>query len=618
MQFTDFWIGKIQADNLPEALDTTGLVKYLSVYTSDEQCFQLLFQWHETTLKRTSEWWFPRQEIFNILQEKISKKGLTHTLQLCLELIDTSEKRSISAAADKVNIQIDILLRGGPDQLISRRDLLGITVIEFLSNIRSTRQKESWTAFIDHCLNAGDGAAPNPKWWKRANELVGRINAEHFVMKLKDWLLFAQGLLRRTLSGVANNFVDYQIDFLSAINHNLLKAVIWCAAIPNNKELFDIVDQYAFWAFTRKRGGTPLSVKTGTACVYAFSHLPFPEAIARISKYRALIRHAGALRSIDKILHDLAESNNIPPYELEEYIVPDYGLGNDGSLRKPVGPGLMAIYTLNNTGKSSIRWELDGQPVKAPVPAFTPGRDFKRLAKQIDGALVVNSARIERAFMRMTPWPYNHWKTCYVDHPLMKVLSTRLIWNFITKGVKTSGYLLDGRLVDVKGKSLKVAQDTTVTLWHPMKESATTIKSWETFLRQHNISQPFKQVDREIFTPNNEELADGFFSQRFASLVLNRQKFKSVISQRGWNLRDKAVHNWAYIPYIMLSDWDIRVNFFADRKADETVVTDMINFYKEGVLLPLKQVPAVIFSETIRDISYFVRTASSTELHNRS
>ena len=101
MQFTDFWIGKIQADKLPEALDTAGLIKYLSVYTSDEQCFHIIFQWHETTLKRSNDWWFPKQELLNVIQAKINKKGLTDTLRLCLELLDTSEKRTVTMAADR-------------------------------------------------------------------------------------------------------------------------------------------------------------------------------------------------------------------------------------------------------------------------------------------------------------------------------------------------------------------------------------------------------------------------------------------------------------------------------------------------------------------------------------
>lgn len=618
MQFTDFWIGKIQADKLPEALDTAGLIKYLSVYTSDEQCFHIIFQWHETTLKRSNDWWFPKQDLLNVIQAKINKKGLTDTLRLCLELLDTSEKKTVTMAADKVNIQIDILLHGGPELLISRRDPLGIIIIEFLSNIKSVRQKEYWTSFIDHCLNAGESSAPNRKWWKRAKELVGRINTEHFIMKLKDWISFSQGMLANLHGESQNSFTDYQIDFLSTINHNLLKAIIWCSAIPDNKVLLDMLEPYALWAYKKKEGVGPLSAKTGTACIYAFTFLPFREALGRISRFRSAVRHSGILKSIDKILHELAEEHDIPLYELEEYIVPDFGLDNEGTIRMPVANDLTGIYTISSTGKSSLSWERDGRPVKAPRSLLVPGQEFKRLAKEIDQTLASSSARIERAFMRMTPWTYSHWKTYYLDHPLVKTLATRLIWKFNTNGVLATGYYLDGQIVDSKGKPVIINEDTAVSLWHPMNESAKTVSAWRHFLVQHQVDQPFKQVNREIYTPNTEELVDGFYSSRFASQVLNKQKFKNVIIQRGWTLRQKALHNWAYIPYMILTDWDIRVNFFADRKEEETVLTDMINFYKEGEPLALRDVPAVIFSETIRDISYFVSTAGTTELHNRS
>lgn len=618
MQFTDFWIGKIQADKLPEALDTAGLIKYLSVYTSDEQCFHIIFQWHETTLKRSNDWWFPKQELLNIIQAKIRKKGLTDTLRFCLELLDTSEKRTVTVAADKVNIQIDILLHGGPELLISRRDPLGIIIIEFLSNIKSVRQKEYWISFIDHCLNAGESSAPNRKWWKRAKELVGRINTEHFIMKLKDWISFSQGMLVTCHQESQHSFTDYQVDFLSAINHNLLKALIWCSAIPDNKVLLDVLEPYAMWAYKKKDGTALLSAKTGTACIYAFTFLPFRDALSRISRFRAMIRHSGILKSIDKILHELAEEHDIPLYELAEYIVPDFGLNNEGTIRMPLGKDLTGIYTISPTGKSSVSWERDGIPAKGPAIWYMPGQEFKRLAKEIDKTLAANSTRIERTFMRMSPWSYNHWKTYYLDHPLIKILTTRLIWSFNTNGTYTTGYFLDGRIVDYKGKPLTITEQTSVSLWHPMNEPAKVVNAWRNFLADHQVDQPFKQVNRETFSPNTEELTDGFYSSRFASQVLNKQKFKSVITQRGWTLRQKALHNWAYIPYKMLTDWNIRVNFFADRKEEETVLTDMINFYKEGEPLALRDVPAVIFSEMIRDISYFVSTADTTELHNRS
>jgi hypothetical protein len=617
MQFSDFWIGKIQSDKLPEAIDAAGLIKYLSIYTSDEQCFHIIFQWHETTLKRPGDWWFPRHELLKVIQAKINKKGLTDTLRLCLELLDTSEKKSVTAAVDKVNIEIDILLRGGPELLISRRDPLGILIIAFLSNIKSVRQQQYWTAFIKHCLTAGDAAIPNPKWWEKAKELVGRLNADHFIMKLQDWISFSQAQLISAHQEKGRHFSDYHIDFLSPINHNMLKALIWCCAIPDNKVLPDMLESYVPWAY-KKKGTGPLSARTGTACIYAFTFLPCKEALRRIIRFRALIRHAGTLKTVDKILHDVAGEHAIPLHELEEYVVPDFGLDKGGTLRVQAGD-LTGIYTLHNTGKSDLYWEKDGQRLKSVRQQQTPAvKALKQLAREIDDTLSGSSARLERSFLRLHPWSYSHWKTYYLEHPLLKILTTRLLWNFQTNGTDITAFYLDGQLVDHKGKAIKVTEDTTVSLWHPINAPVKIVRAWRNFLAAHQVDQPFDQVNRVIYAPTAEELADGFFSSRFAAQVLNSRKFKTVIRQRGWTLRQKAVQNWSYMPHMALTDWDIRVNFFADRQQEDTVVTDMINFYKEGEPLPLRQVPPVVFSEMIRDVSFFVTAAGSTELHNRS
>ncbi|ACU61535.1 hypothetical protein Cpin_4075 [Chitinophaga pinensis DSM 2588] len=618
MQFTDFWIGKIQADNLPEAIDAAGLIKYLSVFTSDEQCFHIIFQWHETTLRRTNDWWFPRQELFKLIQLKVNKKGrLTETLMYCLELLDTSEKKSVTTAEDRVNIQIDLLMHGGPEPLVSRRDPLGILVVEFLSNIRSTRQQEYWTSFVEHCLNAGEGNMPTQKWWNRAKGLVNRIDADYFITRMKDWISFCQGQMMSVHAGRKQSFVDYNISYLSAINHNMLKAFIWCAAIPDNKVLMDLLEAYAPWAYRKKGNAGPLSAKTGTACLYAFTCLPFSEALSRIVRLRGLVRHAATLKSIDRILQALAQKYGVTLHELDEYMVPDFGLDQQGSLRIPVGD-LTGVYTLQDSGKSALSWEKDGKTLgKGPAVQSAALRDFKRLVREIDDTLSANAIRLERSFLRQHPWQYSHWKAVYLEHPLMKTLANRLIWRFQTKEQDAIGYCLDGHIVDHQGKLLELMADTQVTLWHPMNEPEKTIKAWRSFLSQHHVDQPFEQVNRQIYTPNNEELADCYYSSRFACHVLNRQQFKQAIIQRGWTLRHKAEHNWSYVPHITLPDWDIRVNFFADTKEEDSVITDLLNFYKDGEPLPLSEVPPVVFSEMIRDIGLFVAKAGRTELHKR-
>lgn len=617
MQFSDFWIGKIQTDKLPEAIDSAGLLKYLTLYTSDEQCFHIIYQWHETSLKRIHEWWFPRQELLKVIQGKINKKGLSGTLRLCLELLDTSEKKSVTVAADRINIQIDILIHGGPELLISRRDPLGLIIIDFISRIKSVKQKEHWTTFLEHCLSTGDSNTPAPTWWKKAKELTARINHTHFISKLQDWISFAQALL---IAGhkEQEGFTDYHIDFLSAINHNLLKTLIWCIPLANHPPLYSLLDNYIPWAYKRKGATGPLSAKTGTACLYTFTSLPFQEAFNRIVSHRKIVRHAGILKTINNILHDLADKHHISFNELEELIVPDFGLDEKGVWRCQLGD-YTAIYTVGLPGVAVLSWEKEGI-VQQKAPSAKHSiilKEFKQQIGEIDKHLHIQKDKLERAYLRLHPWSYTHWETCYLRHPLLNVLTTKLIWVFSTSAGNTTGCFLNGQIVDYHDNPITISSNTQVTLWHPINTRTTIINAWRNFLHRHQIPAPFEQVNREVYTFHKKELTDEFHSDRFSSLTLNREKFLSILSQRGWLSIQNLKRPWSFLPHLEIKESEIRVNFFVEKKEDGTILTDVINFYKEGQPLLLTDVPPLIYSEIIKDIRLFVTTAGTTEMHNK-
>ncbi len=88
---------------------------------------------------------------------------------------------------------------------------------------------------------------PNRKWWKKGERTGGapQYRSLHCHETQGLDLLFPGVADVRTHEERLIDFTDYQIDFLSAINHNLLKASeYWCSAIPDNKILLDTLESY--------------------------------------------------------------------------------------------------------------------------------------------------------------------------------------------------------------------------------------------------------------------------------------------------------------------------------------------------------------------------------------
>lgn len=601
---------------MPESLDTPGLIKYLTVFATEEQCFQVMYQWHETSLKRTSEKWFPRQELIKLLEDKIHKKGMTPTLRYCLELLDSSEKRTVTAAEDRINIRIDNLVNKGPDLLISRRDPLGIYILNIIEGFNKETQQKEWIDLLRHCLNAGTGSRPTQNWLKKARQLTARLDNKQLSQHLHQWISYCRTILTERHEGIKGT-PDFDVDYLSPINHDLLKALIWLIPLIKGTSLYDLAEDYACWAFKRGKETGPLSSRTGLAVTYVFTFLPFDSALSRILAIRKSVQDKAAQKSIDKVLLLLAEKNNISSTELEESLVPTFGVKSGGIIETTIGKHVLSCQLIF-PGKSPVTWKLNGAAVDTSrsLKQNKAFREFQAQVRNVESQLAAYAAKIESFFLQQRSWSFAHWEKYYLQHPLLGLLSSRLIWTFNDGNKKTECILLNGCLTDVQGNVVNMMPETIVTLWHPHGASTRVMNAWKKFLRLHQIEQPFEQVHRSIFAPNTEELTDGIFSGRFSSLLLDRGKFTVASVRKGWNVRKKVPHNWRFLPYIELTDWDIRVNFLADMKEEDTILTDNISFYKQGVPLPLKEVPPVIFSEIILHIDSFVKMAN-TELYNR-
>ncbi len=120
--------------------------------------------------------------------------------------------------------------------------------------------------------------------------------------------------------------------------------------------------------------------------------------------------------------------------------------------------------------------------------------------KEIEAQLSAQRARLEQMLLTDRAIPYAQWQERYLKQPLLHSMVSRLIWQFGEGKAALPAVPRDGRLVDSRNRPIKrVRDDAAVRLWHPLGQLRSLVASWRRWLLQHEVAQPFKQADREIY-----------------------------------------------------------------------------------------------------------------------
>lgn len=618
------WLGKIKPkqfglENWHYSLRLSGHLIKLIPPPNEEEFVTYVTEY--VAVRDISMAWadLPYDALFDIAENLIRANGVTTGITYALNRLKQPDDKHyyVDTTIKKRNERIDFLLQGKPDEVINLHDAWGKELDQFLNTIPS-EEKNNWLELFRHCNSQADKSTPAQQWNKKTPAYIDAIGHAVFAQQLIRWLEQVKDMIREI------HKTDGRYDFLREENHNLLRALIWCAGFVNNAELNNVLDDYAAWAYKKKPGVGPISGKTGTACMYAFSLLPFKEGVSRLTKFRMKIRNNTLLKGIDKIIADVSKKHNVSRDELEEMSVPDFGLDDKGVLRMPFDE-CTAVYTINRLNDTTLHWEKDGKSQKS-VPAavkenYAAGlKQLKAVTKEIETLLPIYKDRIEQSYLKRKSWPYGQWKVNYLDHPLMSILGRKLIWHFEDGDNKVQGIWWQGQLVDVQANPLPpLTDEATVHLWHPIGFPSEMVVAWRDFLQKYEVTQPFKQAYREVYIVTDAELRTETYSNRFAAHVLRQHQFAALCRQRGWHYNLMGQWDSHNTPGIHLPEWNMMAQYYVDAAWNDDandvgifvhIQTDQVRFHKDGALLPMYDVPAMVFTEVMRDVDLYVGVTS--------
>lgn len=317
----------------------------------------------------------------------------------------------------------------------------------------------------------------------------------------------------------------------------------------------------------------------------AVEDAPTPEALDGVRSARALVRHKGVPRQLDRMLKRIERAlADRPGVALR---LPDLGFGPDGAKVVEIA-GHKATVTADGTVS-----------VPAAVRRAYPDevKELRGLARQAKNQVQTLARVLEAGLAEAVTMPMSRWRAELAGSGLGWSVSRRLIWE--VDGVAALGE-------DVTG-------DGPIRLWHPLTAPPEQVAAWRETLAECEIQQPFKQAYREVYPLTPAERDSGFISLRFAGHVARNKQLYALLKDRGWQTPllgpwdggDQADARRSF------GDWRITLSLEFLAEGDlELAGTGRISFDRRQEPVALQDVPPLVFSEAMRDVDLFVAVAS--------
>jgi hypothetical protein len=518
----------------------------------------------------------------------------------------------------------------------------GDDVLAWLGRI-DARQRAAWDALLEHAAGAAGKSRPTQRWARQAPPLVEAVGADAFAERLAAWMEGAK--LGWTRTPDWGGSVDRG---MSDRNQDLLKGLIWAAASLDDESLAHAIGRFGERCYRKIPNFGAGSKRLGNACLHALSEMPDGKGVAHLSRLAGKVRYASGRAQVERALEGAAQRAGQTREDIEELAVPDFGLDADGVYTQQLGEHTAEIAILDGA-EVKLGWlKADGKRQKSVPKAVKEThpaelKALKKRVKEIKDVLSGQAARLQRLYLLDRRLPLSALRARYLDHPLTGQLARRLLW-MVRHGdqgaaagaasgrgegggrprravaeapnvKETEVMWRDGDLVTLGGEKVELPDQAEARLWHVLDvdtddpDGLQRLLVWRDYLEEQRIRQPFKQLWREVYRPQDPKAN---VDRRFDGHIVRQHPFLNLCQQRGWQYTIQGYWDSANLPSKQLPRWDITVSLEVeplDHKRDDYIFNYLIT---GGVQFTtaLDKVPPIVFSEVMRDVDLFVGVAT--------
>lgn len=272
--------------------------------------------------------------------------------------------------------------------------------------------------------------------------------------------------------------------------------------------------------------------------------------------------------------------------------------------------GLMIVVDEN--GKSSLQCRKDGKILKS-IPAKYKKNEtvlqFQQMVKNLKEQYSRTRQMMEQAMEDRTDFEVWEYLELY-RNPVTRPIAEPLVVMTADEQDGKLGFLTADGLAGISGNMLPVKPGDKIFIAHPFDlYKSGQWHEYQKALFERQIKQPFKQVFRELYVKLEEEL-DKEESMLFAGNQIQPQKTVGALRSRRWvaDYEDglqKVYYKENIVACIYaMADW-----FSPSDVEAPTLEYVVFSDRKTGKRIAIKDIPAIIYSEVMRDVDLAVSVA---------
>ena len=270
--------------------------------------------------------------------------------------------------------------------------------------------------------------------------------------------------------------------------------------------------------------------------------------------------------------------------------------------------GVTLHLILDEIGKAEITVKKEGKELKS-IPAKLKKHETVLALTELKKTLTEQYRRarkmLEEAMEDRTAFTLAEL-SALSEHPVVYPMLKNLV---LTDGA-VSGFLAADGLVSADGAKVSLSPDTEVRIAHPYDLYEQGVwRDFQKYLYDHRITQPYRQVFRELYIKTAEE-ADQLHSLRYAGNQIQPAKTVATLKSRRWvaDVEDglqKVYYKENIVAQIFaMADWFTPADIEAP-----TLEWVCFSDRRTGKDLGISDIPPVIFSEVMRDVDLAVSIA---------
>lgn len=219
----------------------------------------------------------------------------------------------------------------------------------------------------------------------------------------------------------------------------------------------------------------------------------------------------------EQYLKEVAEARELSEEQLQDRLTPTLGLDDDRALTFDFGSRhfsvrfdenlLPVIYDQQGVRQKCIpRLRAEDDQTKA-AEALSRLKGLKKDATQVAKRLLPH---LENALRLARRWTRTEFQTLFVDHPLTRHLTRRLIWGVYASNqprrlLNAFRIAAEGEFCDSQDESIALPEDALFGIAHPLELDEATRVAFEQILTDYQLLPPFRQLTRHTVLLQAEE-----------------------------------------------------------------------------------------------------------------